>query len=744
MPKGKIGSWNEKYIAINRNFDGGGNGSVSIVKDRETGKEYVLKELRKFSEERNARFVDEIHVMYNNYKTIDGILPVYDYSEEEYWYIMPRAELIVNYIKNNQISFDDRIDIVINYAEILNNLHIHNICHRDIKPLNLYAIGDKYYFGDFGLADFPDSPNDFTRSDRGLGAIFTIAPEMKRDPKHADGKKADVYSFLKTVWMLLTLDEKGFDGQYNRADQTMALSNRLNDKRIHLKELEDIIEKSTDNNPERRPSMSQALALLKEYRDIKKDYNKAQESDWQNLSKQIFGDHEPSSCSWEDNDKIIDILNVIGKNPAYNHIFFQKGGLTFNYAKKANEEGCIEIYAGLNTPDIVKPKRLIYEGFGKDYSWNYFLLELDELTPVDDESVSRLAYEELVEDIPAHYVSARYASYGVYDYDTGEKFPDGWREVRRHKHGKLLVVFNHGLYNAITATYDGRHAMCSSDDFKKYIKTMIDVEHKLITSGKNVEGGMNYIFRQNPFCKEVIPDETVCLPDGSDFINHEFQSWEFDVKEYVIPCNYKIRFKLAFRQYDTTTIFIFDEDKYILSTSGKFISDVDSESTLWIYDRYEAQALRKKISEEIKNICLENGYDYPEFISFIDINMDYCDAPTHLFSKQELIEKLKEADDRENNTIVINENGEIEAVPDSIKFLFPVRNETFIAGNNYVGKYADVKSVADDLYPDLLGGWRNFLKTEMNQYIDYSKYSDKDVDKIVKDITENYMHLCMD
>lgn len=64
---------------------------------------------------------------------------------------------------------------------------------------------------------------------------------------------------------------------------------------------------------------------------------------------------------------------------------------------------------------IVKPKRLYFEGFGNDFRWNYFLLELAELTPILENNDS----EYLVEDSPAHYVSARYAQYGVYDYESG-------------------------------------------------------------------------------------------------------------------------------------------------------------------------------------------------------------------------------------------------------------------------------------------------------------------------------------
>lgn len=52
----------------------------------------------------------------------------------------------------------------------------------DIKPSNIYYYEGRFSLGDFGLVDFPDN-DDFTRSDQGLGAIFTIAPEMKRNLK---------------------------------------------------------------------------------------------------------------------------------------------------------------------------------------------------------------------------------------------------------------------------------------------------------------------------------------------------------------------------------------------------------------------------------------------------------------------------------------------------------------------------------------------------------------------------------
>ena len=37
-------------------------------------------------------------------------------------------------------------------------------------------------------------------------------------------------------------------------------------------------------------------------------------------------------------------------------------------------------------------------------------------------------------------------------------------------------VLKYGLYNAINATYDGRHGMCSHQQFRKYIEEMVKFE----------------------------------------------------------------------------------------------------------------------------------------------------------------------------------------------------------------------------------------------------------------------------
>ncbi len=734
-------NWSNKYDIVDAQFNAGGNGSVSRVREKESGRILVLKELYNDNREKRARFIEEIDIMYNNYKTIDGVMPVYDYSKEEYWYVMPEAELLINYIKRCELGFDDRLGLVILYAEILKELHENGIKHRDIKPLNLYILDGKAYFGDFGLADFPDNDNDFTKSDKGLGAIFTIAPEMKRDPKHADAKKADVYSFAKTIWMVFTEDEKGFEGQYNRLDPTMAIADLEKYKNIHLSELEDLLTISTDNNPDNRPTMEQFLVKLKDFQRIKVDYYQAQVSDWKAISKQIFlGDNEPSSCSWEELDKIVSILNIIGSNPAYNHMFFSsKGGMDFTKAKKAAEKGCIEIYTGDFTPDIVKPKQLIYQGFDENSKWNYFLLELDDLEPIEPMKWDGYEYERLVEDKPGHYVASDYWQYGVYDYDSGEKFPDGWKLVRRYKRGKLLFTLKTGIYNAIGATYDGRHAMCSSDTFKKYIQEMISAEKKFREMGINVWDAMDRHFSRNPFKDNTLEkndnegDDTGKIVDAYKFIRDNYASWEF-FEEEISNHDSKIRYKFVFDEKGGHHRLGEERKEIVLSKDGRFKENIKDDDIMWVYDRAEALKFEEDLYSFLEEKCNSNGCEFPEDRPFINIEIGKNGMPKHLFSFEELVTLLKGADDRHNNTVVINENGEVELVSDDERKLYPVRNETFQAGNRYVGKYADVVGVAEDLYPNLLWNWLAYLRTGRARYVDYCQYSMKDVDGLISDI----------
>lgn len=763
MPGNK--SWNDNYEKESE-LGEGGNAKVYHVKYKMSGQDFALKELVVGGAEKKARFIDEINIIKNNCKEINGIIPIIDFSTEEHWYVMPIAQSIMDYIVKNNLMIVDIISGVIDLCQTLELFHVKGISHRDIKPSNIYYYGEKFCFGDFGLVDFSENENDFTRSDKGLGAIFTIAPEMKRNPKDADGKKADVFSMAKTVWMFLTKDEKGFDGVYDFRDPSHSL--RYNDKYKdeHIVEIEELLKDSTDNNPERRPTIKEFKERLMEWTNIYNNTDASQASDWNFLNKQLFGSNIPESSSWSNINKIVEILNIIGRTPAYNHMLFHdKGGLDFSYAEIAAEENCIKLYDTLGFCYIVKPKKLYFEGFDENYRWNYFLLELAQLTPVF-ENYDECDKECLVEDSPAHYVSAEFAQYGVYDYEIGTPLPDGFQTVCRYMKGKFLIVMKKGPYNRIRGTYDGRHGDCSVTEFREYVEHLIKFYLELHCYIKQDEGLKNLSdekiedrilhlkeFNKNPFkCSFSSRDDKAEIKrmvkernKSKEFIKQNFMNWDFSdiIQNYHTTNSATIKFVFEFTPPNSGAIldnWFEGINNYICSDGYiRKLKSSSDETCYYLYDRKSAIDFKEHIEKRVVEILQENSLvELEEYENCCVIKGIRCGSPIHLFTKKEIETVMRNADDRVSNQLVIDENGYARVIQENEwGEVFPVRHESWGAGNVYVGKYSDLSTLDDD-YLSSLQGWLLYLQTGNMQYMDYV-HENTDEANLLEEINKYYL-----
>lgn len=753
----KQNSWCNSYDIIEK-LGEGGNANVYHVRDNTNCMELALKELYNKSYEKKARFINEIHITEQNASTIPGIIPIIESNEEEYWYTMPLATKILDYVKDKTIS--DIVTGVIELSDTLEKLHEKGICHRDIKPSNIYYYNDRFSFGDFGLVDFPDNPDDFTKSDKGVGAIFTIAPEMKRDPKHADGTKGDVFSLAKTMWMLLSGDDRGFDGVYNYLDKSHGLRYIEKYKNIHLVELEELLKNATDNNPSLRPTIKEFKDRLNIWLDVYNDYYKAQASDWNFLNKQLFGLNPPESSCWREIHKIIEVLNIVGMTPAYNHMLFSdKGGLDFSYAELANEKDCIYIYDTAGCCYLVKPKCLYHEGFGENYRWNYFLLEFNRLNPILEEN-GVVDFEYLVEDMPGHYVDAKYVQYGVYDCDTGIPLLKGHKTVCRYIRGKFLIVMKSGPYNNISGTYDGRHGLCSNTYFRDYISKLVKMYRDIFimlkqdkrfdnVSDDEIERRILNLteFNRNPFSH----NEDISLNKNDE------KAIKQKSKKYIQDNYGSMNFKTIF-QTDNITVrkikfyFIFSNPDFVVSLDSFFhtkkyickdgyIKELESplaEDCYYIYDREKAISFRNQFQQIINEILYQRNLSaLDKYENFISIELMRCGKPSHLFTKQEINEEMRKADDRVNNQLVIDENGYAKVIKNNeYGLLYPVRHESWHAGNNFVGKYSNLSTLNDE-YLLSLQGWLLYLQTGKKQYMDYI-HDNRDEEELIKKIREYY------
>ena len=637
MSKFKTKKWTLLYKEISK-LGEGGNADVYIVEDNESGSKYALKELRSNnrSEEKKSRFVSEIMIASDNAAMIPGIIPVIDYSIEDYWYTMPIAQSIMDFV--NGKSLNEIIDGVLQMCETLCKLHDKRIHHRDIKPSNIYYYDGRYAFGDFGLVDFPDN-DDFTKSDRGLGAIFTIAPEMKRNPKLADASKADVFSLAKTLWMFLSGDEKGFDGVYDYLDQSHSLRYVSRFKEEHLAEIDELLKDATENNPDLRPDIYEFTKRLLLWREIAGDFDKSQNSDWKFLTKQLFGKNVPGSSVWREVDAIINVLNIVGSTPAYNHMLLSdRGGTDFEYARRAPEESCIYLYDTMGICYLVKPKALYYESFTEDYRWSYFRLDLQNLPSIIGE-YDCIDYEYLVEDTPGHYADASCAQYGVYDYDSGEQLPEGYHVLKRYLKGVFLFALKNGPYNGISGTYDGRHSMASNDEFRNYTEYLMKM---YLVINERIAHDERYA----DLSKEELDNrifEDYLSKAGLDGIEDYHQYFEVSIRRGGTPEHLFTKFEIEvlMRNADDR-----HHNRLVIDGNGyaRIISDEERASLYPVYieewdagNNYVGKYSNLYALDDSYKCCLYGWYRY-----LITGRKQYVDCLTEKVDESGLIEQIKE------------------------------------------------------------------------------------------------------
>ena len=103
----------------------------------------------------------------------------------------------------SSVPIEEALDYMIQLAAALDYAHQHGIVHRDVKPDNLYVMGDgTIKLGDFGIAQ-TDSTSQITSKDSEIvGSVHYLAPEITSG-KPATGQ-SDIYSAGVTFFELIT------------------------------------------------------------------------------------------------------------------------------------------------------------------------------------------------------------------------------------------------------------------------------------------------------------------------------------------------------------------------------------------------------------------------------------------------------------------------------------------------------------------------------------------------------------
>lgn len=230
-------------------------------------------------------------------------------------------------------------------------------------------------------------------------------------------------------------------------------------------------------------------------------------------------------------------------------------------------------------------------------------------------------------------------------------------------------------------------------------------------------------------------------PSPHDFVKANYRRFCFidEINENVHKTNGKISFKIKTQIGTFVNLFgkngeeVLCCDGYIRNTKEAGID------ILKVWDRNEVIALLDKMYQKVIAICDANGYDteaYSLGISF-EARLKKEGTPSHLFTENEIEDLMRNADDENNNQLVIDEDGYAHIIQGFKQGnLYPVSQETWCAGNMYVGKDSNLSDLHDS-YVLCMNLWLNYLETGRHMYDDYY-ISDAGLDKVIEKVKMYY------
>lgn len=246
----------------------GKGGNAEVWRARRDGSGSVaVKLLTNRSPESRERFRREVAIL-GRHKNEAGVMPMLSTSESnpadgaEYpWLSMPVAQVSYSVVSGSR---DPRevVSAMCAIGRTLLSLSGKGVFHRDVKPANVFRLNNEWVIGDFGLA-LDQAQTRSRHSNRRGGPLEFTAPEVLRSPRGSEPGPADVYSICKTLWALMTGERFPPPGRHALNEPTMILAARLRFDGVHF--LDELVSKGTDNDPAKRPSLSDLVRGLEEW-----------------------------------------------------------------------------------------------------------------------------------------------------------------------------------------------------------------------------------------------------------------------------------------------------------------------------------------------------------------------------------------------------------------------------------------------------------------------------------------------
>jgi hypothetical protein len=176
--------------------------------------------------------------------------------------------------------------------------------------------------------------------------------------------------------------------------------------------------------------------------------------------------------------------------------------------------------------------------------------------------------------------------------------------------------------------------------------------------------------------------------------------------------------------------------EYTYSFLEKFNPQIE---LYYSYCREEANIVLNLIKNELEHFGNIHNFVFSNKFNFC-MYIEKNGKPTHLFKQKDIYNVMYNADDRHNNTLVVNENGCVEIIQDDIWYAntFPVRLSPWTTPG-YVGKYANLnEEYINKNYRLLLVGWLKYLRTGQTLKSNYDDEPDKTNEDLIEEIRQYY------